>query len=364
MKILIISPRYLPNIGGQELQVALISENLQKIGADVTIWAELPKSDPSFSLTDFYHIKPERYLACRYFGEQSRIGPLLSTLHNLILCRSQFDLIIVRTFSVFSISTGLLRKIRILKPKVLLMTDSLEEFSPLVDHRFSFILKKIFGYNDYINAPSNEIFELLNKIGFPISKITKLPNAVDFPNIEFKEKDNSKIKTFGYLGNVVRSKGVFDLLNAFCMVNRTHPYARLIIGGEGVDLKLAQEHVSCLGIANAVEFRGSIHPGAKYEFLNELDCFVFPTHNEGFGLTVLEAACVPLEIISTDTGAAKEILGDRCHWVEIGNIVQMSEVMIQILDFGATSDRSNLEWQNRLRPEIVAEQIYHLGPIV
>ena len=78
------------------------------------------------------------------------------------------------------------------------------------------------------------------------------------------------------------------------------------IVGEGPDERRLEALTERLGVEDRVIFEGPRHDiGA---FLNAIDCFVFPSISEGFGIAVVEAMMAGVPVITSDAGGLAEIV--------------------------------------------------------
>ena len=70
-----------------------------------------------------------------------------------------------------------------------------------------------------------------------------------------------------------------------------------------------------LGINDTVRFIGEVKEEDKATLYQLASCFVFPSSYEGFGLPPLEAMACGVPVITTGSGALKEIVGDAAYLI-------------------------------------------------
>ncbi len=92
-----------------------------------------------------------------------------------------------------------------------------------------------------------------------------------------------------FLGRLHPKKGLDVLLNAWPLVRTRRESARLIIAGSG-DRSLVKE-------IPGVEFKGFVTGETKADCLANADVFVLPSHNENFGIAVLEAIAAGVPVV-------------------------------------------------------------------
>jgi glycosyltransferase involved in cell wall biosynthesis len=113
-----------------------------------------------------------------------------------------------------------------------------------------------------------------------------------------------------FLGRVFRSKGIFELLDAFSLLLHRFSDAELLIAGEGKDLDEARAYVHQNGFAPSVRFLGWVEGDAKKALLSEADIFCLPSRAEGLPNAMIEAMAAGLPIVVTPVGSIPDVIVD------------------------------------------------------
>ncbi|MGJ0508504.1 MAG: glycosyltransferase family 4 protein [Methylocystis sp.] len=82
----------------------------------------------------------------------------------------------------------------------------------------------------------------------------------------------------------------------------------LALAGQGPDRARLEHHAQALGVRERVHFLGELDKTALGAFLAALDCFVFPSAAETFGLAPVEAAQAGVPVVANDLDVLREVL--------------------------------------------------------
>jgi glycosyltransferase involved in cell wall biosynthesis len=141
------------------------------------------------------------------------------------------------------------------------------------------------------------------------------------------EKEN---KTILYLGSLTKLKGVHVLIKAFKLVQREFKSAELIIGGKRKDYTLFQDIAHQSDIKKHIKFPGFIKDEELPNYYSSCDVFVWPAL-AGITLSVLDAMACGAPVVINDAFDAHEYIGDAGILVEPGNVQQLADALLYIL---------------------------------
>ena len=169
---------------------------------------------------------------------------------------------------------------------------------------------------------------------FPASKITVIPNGIDFRRFDaslqgfdreaFRRRMNIAPESLliGIVGEIKRQKGHEDYLRAASIIARENKDTHFIIAGAdgtGAHRAALERLVNELGLKNRVHFTGWLDEVAP--LMAALDVYVSASHTESFGLTIVEAMAAGLPVVATATEGAREIIDNE----ETGVIVPIGK---------------------------------------
>ncbi len=143
-----------------------------------------------------------------------------------------------------------------------------------------------------------------------VSKVLKIiPNGVDISKFHFDVSVRNKYReelhfdkndfVLGHVGRFSVEKNHTFLIDIFADVLKQCPNAKLLLIGEG-DLELPiKEKVKSIGITDRVVFTGAVNN--VYDYMQAMDCFVFPSIHEGLPVVLVEAQASGLPCIISES---------------------------------------------------------------
>jgi glycosyltransferase involved in cell wall biosynthesis len=121
-----------------------------------------------------------------------------------------------------------------------------------------------------------------------------------------------------FLGRVHPKKGCDILLEAFAQIGPEYPDQHLVMAGPASTrfLEKLKTQADIAGIADRVHWVGMLTGDTKWGALYASDAFVLPSHQENFGIAVVEAlACGKPVLVSNKVNIWREAVLDACGLV-------------------------------------------------
>jgi glycosyltransferase involved in cell wall biosynthesis len=351
MKILHISPGFLPSIGGLEIGLYNLCKSLSKIGVEPYVLTTQIPSSKSYEEIDsirVFRYKPNKLI--RYLN-----GALSKFTHETIprqhaevifktlrLIKSEdIDIVHVHYFQPLSI-LGYLAKKTLKKPLVITLVgyDVYDPIEPVNDNLWRYY-SKIINYCDRVIAVSNFISKILKKkIGR--KDIIIIPYGVDTTVFKPLTDIGSVREIYGIntddkvviaVQQLRRRKKVEILLYAAKEVINEFPNTKFLIIGDGPEREKLENLTEKLHIAKNVIFTGTIQAELLPRCYSCADIFSMHTLHEGLGIVYLEAMAMELPIVTTYARGNEDIIenGKNGFMVEANNPGALAEKMVHLL---------------------------------
>ena len=184
---------------------------------------------------------------------------------------------------------------------------------------------------DLVIAVNPLVRDRLLGSGFPEAMVVLNSNGVDIGFMNKISPQNRVIEGV-FLGRVHPSKGIDDLIAAWVIVNRRRPGSKLTIIGEA-NPKTMQRLMSKIAERNlAIEVTGYLEEEVAFSTLKSSCVFVFPSHEEGFGIAILEAMACGVPVVAYDLPAYRRIFDGKLIRVPVGNVEELANQVIRLLE--------------------------------
>ncbi len=367
-RVCMLIESYSPIIGGMESQARTLAMGLQTLGVPLDILtrravAELPVRETLDGVA-VHRIGP---VGTRCGG---RWGMAWTALPWLVRHRRRYDVVFVPGFRTLGVTAVLARALT--GKSCVLKADSRGEISGAF---FAAGLKQR-GWSpdalpvrtlmgawrrqlcraDAFVSMSSEMTDEFVQGGVAADRIETIPNAVNthaFRPASPDEKARLRMDmgipahttVYSFTGRLVDYKGLPTLLKAWARFQaKAKQVLLLIAGGGGLDLHNCEAALRAFVVEKKLEFSvtflGEVSDVAPV--LQVSDIFVFPTEEEAFGLSLVEAMACGLPCISTTVGGLGDIVrdGHNARAVDAGSVPDLLDALRQLHE--ARSERARL----------------------
>lgn len=141
----------------------------------------------------------------------------------------------------------------------------------------------------------------------------------------------------GFVGRIVKEKGILELLEAFIRIQKQYPCKLLVIGSAGLGerdeetFEIVKKRIREEGLEKKVILAG--HREDIAHLLSVMDLFVLPSYREGMPVSTLEAMAMELPVVATDIrGCREEITKDTGILVPVQDVEALQRAILYFLE--------------------------------
>lgn len=354
MKILCVSQRFFPVIGGSE-QLAQTYVNFLSKNHDVTVytsdaddlnsfWNETGKKvqeieKPNYKIKRYPILIPNKVPQNLYHFPFSISvpGPFCPQMWNdLLNMKEKFDLIIATSFPYDHIVPAFVASKKYKIPLVIIPHIHLE-FPEL--YFTGLRLALLHGSTNIVVNTNPEKQALLN-YGIFQNKVHVIPPGID---VNSKITSSNFRKQLGinedsivvlFAGTKSHAKGVFILVESLKLLLKKYDNLELVlIGHSSKDFEkyLAKQNGTVL---KHIHDLGIVSEEIKQDIFSSCDIFALPSKSESFGISFLEAWLYKKPVIGCKIGAVSDLIDDGKDGllVEFGNVSQLAQSIENLID--------------------------------
>jgi len=161
-----------------------------------------------------------------------------------------------------------------------------------------------------------------------------LPNAVAQKNVDHLEKDFSGTLKLCFLGRIVKSKGIFVILDALRSMEKHYKDFSFNLYGTGPELTTVLSDLETIKGLNFT-YHGIVGGAKKWEALECSHIFLLPSlYGEGLPMAILEAMnvkCVP--VVTNDASISAVVQNDYNGFiVEKGDVEDLASRLTYVIE--------------------------------
>ncbi len=136
-----------------------------------------------------------------------------------------------------------------------------------------------------------------------------------------------------FLGQLRKSKGIFDLIDIWRYVTDTMPQAKLAIIGKDIDNNLhnLKKAINFQQLNPNIDILGFLPSKKTFGLIKSSGLLLLPSHEEGYGMVVEEALACKSKVVTYDLPVLVRNFGKRIYTSPIHNKNEFAKKVISIL---------------------------------
>lgn len=202
------------------------------------------------------------------------------------------------------------------------------------------------------------VSEYLKANGVEEGRIIPTGNGVDLVQI-----DDKKETAFDacFMGRLVSSKGVFDLLEIWKQVTLVRPAARLAIIGIGPESEGMNEFIKRESLDRNITMLGHLGD-ERFQILRKSRLFLFPSYSEAWPLSIVEAMSCGLPVVAYDIPNLRTVWSDNILFVPLSDISFFVSSILKLLaddNLWTVLSKQGLIWSKKYLWEEIADREFN-----
>lgn len=249
--------------------------------------------------------------------------------------------------------------------RIYITSDALPDVLPAVVAKFKFPNARVVGKVFHLIPQSRFISSVLQSVSHFFLKITAdfivVDNVllkkelatngfntakviVNYPAVDSKKLKNirgDKKYTATMMSRLHESKGIFDVISIWKQVVSKNPNATLGIIGTGnisITEKLKQ-FIEKEQLQHNIELLGFVEDTKAYSLIKGSEVFLFPSHEEGFGIVVAEALALEVPVVAYDLPVFAETFRIYIQPISLFDKTKFAKTVLDILSSSKKYDR-------------------------
>ncbi|MCL5738967.1 MAG: glycosyltransferase family 4 protein [Bacteroidetes bacterium] len=320
MRVLLIDKNLVDPVNLKKWNLLAMKDGIELKAVTPSKWVE------NFRILEFHPSRVAKFsiapLRTFWPGFENRAFYLEGLGKELRLFRPDVVVAFEEPFSLFGLQTTILARFYSLKTHIVFYTwDNLSKgtrYAYRPRKLYSSILKFTVPRASLVLAANEEARDFMEKsfatpvrkvyFGIDLETFRRSPSQ-SHPSVKFSF---GKDFIVGYVGRLLKMKGVDTLLRALCGLQES---VKLLVVGSGPEEKLLKNMAHELDLAERVEFVPSVPTAQIPAYLAVMNALVLPSRTapqwkEQYGRVLIEGMSCGVPVIGSDSGAIPEIIGD------------------------------------------------------
>ena len=164
----------------------------------------------------------------------------------------------------------------------------------------------------------------------PTARVEVLSNGVPLPDLH--EQCRREEPTLLFVGDLIRAKGIHDLIRAFARIAPRFPQVKLVCAGGRPPAEMIAL-VAQLGLQSRIVCPGWLGPERLGAALGRATVFALPSYAEGMPMALLEAMSWGLPVIATPVGGVPQVVTHEVNGLLVvaGDIDGIAAALMRLL---------------------------------
>ncbi len=336
--------------GGSYIATTEILSQLEKMGVNISVFTTSAITQTGRRRTVFLEKRSDNYVIYRFNSVLKFREYRVSFKMIPFLFKEKLDIDIFHSNAIRSYQEDIGSLVSFIKNKPFIITthggiainwDYSDKIPKMIyDKSLGYLKRKLL--NPHFIAVSRSEIPIIKKYGIDDDHIHYIPLGVDTGI--FKHVDSSDLKkkynldrfdTILYVGRIAKGKGVDTLIKVLNLIVKKRQNVKVIIVGDDSGyLPVVKSMIQKYNLTKHVIFTGYISKNELPKYYCLADLCIYPSRQEIFGLTLVEAGACGKAVIGSDIMGPSEIIvdGKTGFTSDFQNLNELSDQILDLLD--------------------------------
>jgi glycogen(starch) synthase len=329
VRILFLTPLYVPCVGGLETFVRQLAPEVVSRGHDVAIITSHGRE--SISGFEYLDDIPVRRVDAHDVVEARDAEGVLRVELEILRFAREFDPDLVHSHDAGPVLWMYRRAARReRRPLVVTLHNVMtRKFASVL-----VVLAKMLRDADWVTGVSQAVVDdVLSYERSVASRMSVITNGIVPPVVDVSPIPDGPARLL-CMGRLDEQKGFDVAITALALVRERHPNVRLVIAGDGPERNRLIATASGLGVDDSIDFLGTVSRSRVATLFRECAAVVMPSRFEGLPLVALEAAWAGRPVIAADAPGLSEAVvpGETALMVPPEDPHALASAIVRLLD--------------------------------
>ena len=327
MRVLLLTPLYIPRIGGLEIFVQQLAQELRTRGHEIAIVTS--HGDEAIAGLEQVDGVPVLRVDAHEVIESRDASGILRTQFHIAKFAREFSADVVHSHDAGPVLWMYQRGNRHDETPLIVTLHNV--MSRKADSVVPVIAKLLQGATWTTGVSQAVVDDTLRYAPFVAETSSMIANGIEPPLRDARVPDGQP--RLACIGRLEPQKGFDVAIEALPKVRAASPGVRLVIAGDGTERDRLRTLAEDVGVADIVEFLGAVDRARVAEVLHEAVAVVIPSRFEGLPLVALEAAWAGRPVVATDAPGLSEAVvpGDTALVVPVDDPDALGTAIVELL---------------------------------
>ncbi|GAA6174015.1 hypothetical protein NBRC116592_36850 [Colwellia sp. KU-HH00111] len=171
------------------------------------------------------------------------------------------------------------------------------------------LLKKSFDLSDGVITVSKALQDEVEKISIK-ANVKTIYNGVNFNKFTLPDEKFNETSLI-FIGNIIKTKGVYELLNAAKIMVKSGKEFHLHMVGNGPEIDNIKAIITSNNLQQNLTIHGTVNHHQVVDLLQKCHALILPSYQEGVPNVIMEALACGVPVVATKVGGIPEVVNDN-----------------------------------------------------